>query len=154
MLHDAALLYAHALNKTLNMNGSIHDGHLIVQNMLNYTFEGNLFDRLFPQPTANKQFNGQNKKQLSLSFSGASGKVSIDHVGDRQSALVVKNVQNGRYKRTANFFTGSNLLKVLNDTVVIWPGKTTDVPVGRPECGFLREFCPPDPATGNSTFFV
>ena len=48
MLHDAALLYAHALNKTLNMNGSIHDGHLIVQNMLNYTFEGNLFDRLFP----------------------------------------------------------------------------------------------------------
>ena len=43
MLHDAALLYAHALNKTLNMNGSIHDGHLIVQNMLNYTFQGNIF---------------------------------------------------------------------------------------------------------------
>lgn len=87
-------------------------------------------------------------------ISGASGKVSIDHVGDRHSALVVKNVQNGRYKRTANFFTGRNLLRVLNDTVVIWPGKTTKVPVGRPECGFNQEFCPPDPATGKYEVFV
>jgi len=39
-LHDAAMLYAHALNKTLNKNGTIQDGHLIIQNMFNYSFEG------------------------------------------------------------------------------------------------------------------
>ena len=39
-LHDAAMLYAHALNKTLNMNGTVWDGHLIIQNMYNYSFNG------------------------------------------------------------------------------------------------------------------
>lgn len=115
-LHDAALLYAHALNKTLIMNGSIHDGRLIVHNMLNYTFQG------------------------------ASGNVTIDQVGDRASALVLKNIQNGKYKRTANFFVSRNYLQVLN-TTVIWPGKTTAIPIGRPTCGFNREFCPPPEPT-------
>lgn len=39
-LHDAVYLYAHALNKSLNMNESITNGRMIVQNMLNMTFKG------------------------------------------------------------------------------------------------------------------
>lgn len=115
-LHDAALLYAHALNKTLNMNGSIDNGRLIIQNMLNMTFEGE------------------------------SGRVVIDMVGDRASALQVRNVKDSKYYRVANFFVDSSKLEVLN-TTVNWPGKTTVIPLGRPACGFNSEFCPPPKST-------
>lgn len=71
-------------------------------------------------------------------------------VGDRASALQVRNVKDSKYYRVANFFVDSSKLEVLN-TTVNWPGKTTVIPLGRPACGFNSEFCPPPKSTG--TYF-
>ena len=95
---------------------------------------------------------GKVKKTIFYFFAGASGTVHIDQVGDRASALQLQNVQKGRYKRTANFFVTTNYLQMLNTSTVIWPGKTTAVPIGRPDCGFNNEFCPPEAETGNACF--
>ena len=48
----------------------------------------------------------------------------------------------------ANYFVDSHQLEILNNTVVTWPGGTTEIPLGRPECGFDSEFCPPEKGTG------
>eukprot|EP00794_Sanderia_malayensis_P016937 gene16937-18644_t len=111
-LHDAVLLYALALNKTLNQGKSANDGKAVVENMLN------------------------------ASFTGKSGKVVIDSVGDRSSALQLQNVQNGQYMRVMNYYTNEGRLVMINETVIVWPGKTTTAPLGRPRCGFDNELCP------------
>ncbi|XP_065649694.1 atrial natriuretic peptide receptor 2 isoform X2 [Hydra vulgaris] len=111
LLYDAALLYARALNKTISMNQSIDDGRAIVNNMLNTRFKG------------------------------ASGDVIINDVGDRKSALQIRNINNGGYERVANYYSSSDHLEILQDKVIIWPGKVTTVPLGRPKCGFDKEFC-------------
>ncbi|XP_065654311.1 atrial natriuretic peptide receptor 1 isoform X3 [Hydra vulgaris] len=111
-LHDATMLYAFALNKTLNQNGNVSDGFSIVKNMLNFT------------------------------FSGASGKVRIDHKGDRSAYYQVQNVQNLQFKRVANYFTDTEKF-VDTETRILWPGKTTEVPRGKPKCGFDNELCKP-----------
>lgn len=66
----------------------------------------------------------------------------IDGVGDRTSALQLKNVQNGRYHRVFNYYNEGNRLELLNETTIIWPGNTKTAPVGRPKCGFDNELCP------------
>ena len=42
--------------------------------------------------------------------------------------------------RIANFFGTTGELQLLNQTI-IWPGGTTQIPLGRPACGFDNEFC-------------
>ena len=66
----------------------------------------------------------------------------IDGVGDRTSALQLKNVQNGRYHRVFNYYNEGNRLELLNETTITWPGNTQTAPVGRPKCGFDNELCP------------
>lgn len=41
-LHDSVLVYAHALNKTLNTGGNYTDGRTITQNMFGLEFLGKL----------------------------------------------------------------------------------------------------------------
>lgn len=110
-LYDAALLYAHALNKTLNEGGQVTDGKRIIDNMLNY------------------------------SFKGKSGDVNIDEYGDRKVALKIQNFVNNTYKRVGNYFPKANKFELSNTTKIVWPGGGTDPPIGRPECGFDGEFC-------------
>ena len=56
------------------------------------------------------------------------------------SALQLKNVQNGKYIRVANFFSSKDQLEMLGGTIT-WPGGTKQVPLGRPKCGFDGELC-------------
>lgn len=42
--------------------------------------------------------------------------------------------------RVANYFGTTGELQLLNQTI-IWPGDTTEIPLGRPKCGFDNEFC-------------
>ena len=80
-------------------------------------------------------------KQLdNIYLLGASGAVQIDSSGDRMSALQLKNVQNGKYIRVANFFSSKDQLEMLGGTIT-WPGGTKQVPLGRPKCGFDGELC-------------
>ena len=44
-LHDAVLLYALALNETLNDNGDPTDGQAVTRRMFNRNFRGNSRDR-------------------------------------------------------------------------------------------------------------
>ena len=83
---------------------------------------------------------------------GASGRVVIDHNGDRTSALQFKNIQNGRYHRVFNYFNVEKRLVLLNETVIIWPGGTNQVPLGRPVCGFLGELCITTTGADRKTF--
>lgn len=68
--------------------------------------------------------------------------INIDSVGDRTSALQLKNIQGRKYHRVFNYYNTYNRLELLNETVIVWPGKTKIAPVGRPECGWDSEFCP------------
>ena len=68
-------------------------------------------------------------------------------VGDRASALQLKNIKGSMYTRVANYFVDSANLELLN-TTINWPGGTTVAPVGQPSCGFDNEFCPPGKGTG------
>ena len=68
--------------------------------------------------------------------------VVIDQVGDRKSALQLKNVQKGKYFRVFNYYTSTTDLKIINTTVIIWPGGGKTAPIGRPSCGFDNELCP------------
>ena len=31
---------------------------------------------------------------------------------------------------------------MLSEKTIVWPGKVTAIPLGRPKCGFNEEFCP------------
>ena len=73
---------------------------------------------------------------------GVSGPVGINSKGDRVASYQIKNfLQSGTTDvRIANYFGTSGNLEWLNKTIV-WPGGTTTIPLGRPECGFDNEFC-------------
>ena len=74
------------------------------------------------------------------SRAGVSGLVFIDENGDRAITLQMKNFQNGRMVRVANYFRHSEELEFINATT-LWPGGSVVAPLGRPKCGFNREFC-------------
>ncbi|XP_068752048.1 atrial natriuretic peptide receptor 1-like [Montipora capricornis] len=110
-LHDAIILYALALNETLNENGNIPSGKNISKTMIGTQFEG------------------------------ASGTVLINENGDRVADYRLQSIMSGNKVRIVNFFGTSNRLEFENKTIV-WLGGSTKVPLGRPECGFEKEFCP------------
>ena len=75
-------------------------------------------------------------------LAGASGQVVIDTVGDRSSALQLKNIKNGKYHRVFNYYNSENRLEeLMNKTSILWPGNTKTAPIGRPKCGFASELC-------------
>lgn len=70
---------------------------------------------------------------------GASGPVGIDKNGDRVASYKLQSVVGMKKERVANFF--GTRLEMLNKTFV-WLGGSTAAPLGRPVCGFDKEFCP------------
>ena len=85
-----------------------------------------------------------------LQLAGISGPVFIDENGDRSLSLQMKNFHNGKLFHMASYFrriphypaTSVAKLEILNVTTY-WPGGSVVAPLGRPECGFNGEFCPP-----------
>lgn len=110
-LHDAILLYAHALNDSLSENVNVGNGKNVSKSMI-----------------------GQQ-------FFGVSGPVGIDEKGDRVASYRIQSFLPGmKTVRVANYFGTTGELQLLNQTI-IWPGGTTTIPIGRPACGFDNEFC-------------
>ena len=54
----------------------------------------------------------------------------------------MKNFYNGKLFHMASYFRRTEKLEILNVTTY-WPGGSVVAPLGRPECGFNGEFCPP-----------
>ena len=74
-------------------------------------------------------------------FTGVSGPVGIDAKGDRVASYRLQSFLKGMSSvRVANYFGTTGQLQLLNQTI-IWPGGTTQIPLGRPACGFDNEFC-------------
>ena len=72
---------------------------------------------------------------------GVSGPVGIDEKGDRVASYRLQSFLPGMSSvRVANFFGTTGELQLLNQTI-LWPGGATEIPLGRPACGFDNEFC-------------
>nr|QNG40927.1 ANPR-like 4 [Placozoa sp. H4] len=110
-LHDAIILYALALNATLQEGGNITDGITVANKMMNRT------------------------------FSGVTGEVVIDKNGDRDPDYVLQNLVNGAYMDIGLYISAQQNFSMIPGKVVIWPGNTTVVPKDIPECGWNNEKC-------------
>ncbi|XP_071081532.1 atrial natriuretic peptide receptor 1-like [Haliotis cracherodii] len=114
--HDAVILYALALNETLEANGSISDGAAITRRMWNRTFEG------------------------------ITGTVSIDANGDRNAdySLLDLNPESEKYEVVANYYGNRRRYEPVAGKRVYWAGGLDSPPADTPECGFDGSKCPPD----------
>ncbi|ESP02584.1 hypothetical protein LOTGIDRAFT_237906 [Lottia gigantea] len=114
--HDAVILYATALNETLEANGSISDGAAITKRMWNRTFEG------------------------------ITGTVSIDANGDRNAdySLLDLNPENDKFEVVANYFGNKKQYEKVKGKEIHWAGGRTEPPPDVPVCGFDGSLCPPE----------
>ncbi|EDV21316.1 uncharacterized protein TRIADDRAFT_30655 [Trichoplax adhaerens] len=110
-LHDAIILYALALNDTLQEGGNITDGLTVTRKMFNRT------------------------------FTGVTGEVVIDQNGDRDPDYVLQNLINGAYVDIGLYVSAQQNFSMTPGKVVVWPGNTTVVPKDIPPCGWRNEKC-------------
>ncbi|XP_070550787.1 atrial natriuretic peptide receptor 1-like [Ptychodera flava] len=112
-LYDAVYLYALALNQSLSEGVDPDDGYNISQRLFNRT------------------------------FAGADSEVVIGSDGDRLPNYMLLNVQNGTLVPVVNWFPSRRKFDQRPNVTIYFPGGGTTPPVGRPDCGWDSEFCPP-----------
>ncbi|XP_048251029.1 atrial natriuretic peptide receptor 1-like isoform X2 [Haliotis rufescens] len=114
--HDAVILYALALNETIQAGGKISDGANITRRMWNRTFEG------------------------------ITGTVSIDANGDRNAdySLLDMNPDSGKFEVVANYFGNKKRYEPVPGKEIHWAGGRTSPPPDVPKCGFDGAKCPPE----------
>ncbi|XP_076366600.1 atrial natriuretic peptide receptor 1-like isoform X6 [Tachypleus tridentatus] len=112
--HEAVLLYALALNETLEEGGNITDGRAITHKMWNRTFEG------------------------------ITGNVSIDDNGDRNVdfSLLDMDPETGDFQVVANYYGVSKRFERVPGRKIHWAGDRKDPPPDTPPCGFEGNKCP------------
>ncbi|XP_033732964.1 atrial natriuretic peptide receptor 1-like [Pecten maximus] len=114
LLYDAFRLYAEALN-------------LAYLSGMDFTSVGNISQNMH-----------------NLTFQGAGGQVYITENGTRDSGFVINNIQHGTYVPIA-ISSGTKMSGTTTffNTAVIWSNGVTDIPTGKPRCGWNGELCPP-----------
>ncbi|XP_076439161.1 atrial natriuretic peptide receptor 1-like [Babylonia areolata] len=114
--HDAVILYALALNETLEEGGNVRDGVRITQKMWNRT------------------------------FLGITGTVSIDENGDRNAdySLLDLNPDKEQFEVVANYFGNRKEYEPVPGRSIHWAGGREGPPPDEPKCGFDGAKCPPD----------
>ncbi|XP_071098893.1 atrial natriuretic peptide receptor 1-like [Haliotis cracherodii] len=114
--HDAVVLYALALNETLQANGSVSDGSAITKRMWNRTFEG------------------------------ITGTVSIDANGDRNAdySLLDLNPITNKFEVVANYYGSRKRYIPVPGTEIHWAGGRSSAPPDTPTCGYDGSKCPPE----------
>ncbi|XP_053387550.1 atrial natriuretic peptide receptor 1-like isoform X3 [Mercenaria mercenaria] len=114
--HDAVILYALALNETLEANRSITNGTEITRRMWNRTFRG------------------------------ITGNVSIDDNGDRNAdySLLDMDPETGEFEVVANYFGNTKRYEPVAGKHIRWAGNYEHAPPDTPKCGFDNSKCPPD----------
>ena len=110
--HDAVLLYATALNETVNEFGleAKTDGEQIIKKMWNRT------------------------------ITGVTGNVTINENGDRNAdySLLDMDPKTGNFKTVAVYHGLTNEFKMVGR--IHWPARN-DPPSDKPECGINNELC-------------
>ncbi|BFZ14046.1 hypothetical protein BsWGS_17085 [Bradybaena similaris] len=114
--HDAVILYALALNETIEAGGNVSDGLAITRRMWNRTFEG------------------------------ITGTVSIDANGDRNAdySLLDLNPETDRFEVVADYFGNTKLYTPKDGKKIHWAGGRDGPPPDTPVCGFDGSLCPPE----------
>ncbi|XP_066193808.1 atrial natriuretic peptide receptor 1 isoform X2 [Sylvia atricapilla] len=104
--HDAVLLYAQALNETLERGGSVSDASAVTRQMWNRTFYG------------------------------VTGFFKIDEQGDRESdySLWDMDPEQGDFQIVANYNGTTKKIQMVPGRDIHWPGNA--VPSDVPPCGF------------------
>ncbi|XP_053857335.1 atrial natriuretic peptide receptor 1 isoform X5 [Vidua macroura] len=104
--HDGVLLYAQALNETLERGGSVSDASAITRQMWNRTFYG------------------------------VTGFLKIDEQGDRESdySLWDMDPEQGNFQIVANYNGTTKKIQMVPGREIHWPGNA--VPSDVPPCGF------------------
>ncbi|KAK2143904.1 hypothetical protein LSH36_801g03048 [Paralvinella palmiformis] len=112
--HDAVILYAHALNETLEAGFNATNGTEITRRMWNRTIEG------------------------------ITGNVSIDSNGDRNAdySLLDLNPETGKFEVVANYYGNLGYYEPVPGKKIHWPGGRDTPPPDTPECGFDGTGCP------------
>ncbi|XP_070581797.1 atrial natriuretic peptide receptor 1-like [Ptychodera flava] len=116
-LHDAVLMYAIALNKTLQQGFDARDGKTWLSNV------------------------------KGLRFEGMTGSVVMDENGDREPVFWIMDLRSsGEMEKVAESHTRENGERVFElSNLPIWGkgenGAILDTPRDRPECGFFDEYC-------------
>ncbi|XP_077992088.1 atrial natriuretic peptide receptor 2-like [Glandiceps talaboti] len=113
-LYDTVLLYAHAINRSMEYGQSVDDPYVLTDNMRDIDFEG------------------------------ITGHVIIDGEGDRRSKFILKDLQNNVFNwtifRAVGSMDGMNYtFQRITNISIDWPGR--DIPKDSPRCGFHGEFC-------------
>ncbi|XP_013400521.1 atrial natriuretic peptide receptor 1 [Lingula anatina] len=112
--HDAVILYALALNQTLEDGFNVTDGAEITKRMWNRTFEG------------------------------ITGTVSIDENGDRNAdySLLDLNPETQEFEVVANYYGNRKQYDEVPGKKIHWAGGRTGPPPDVPKCGFDKSKCP------------
>ncbi|KAL8621365.1 hypothetical protein ACOMHN_053386 [Nucella lapillus] len=114
--HDAVILYALALNESLEAGIPISNGSEITQRMWNRTFEG------------------------------ITGTVSIDANGDRNAdySLLDLDPATETFQVVANYYGNKKKYEPVVGRSIAWAGGRRTPPTDNPECGFDGSKCPPE----------
>lgn len=112
--HEAVVLYALALNDTLNEGGMIDDGALVVKNMWN------------------------------RSFQGIDTTITISPTGDRYAdfSLMDLNRKSGHFEMVANFIGRNRQYQPVENKVIDWGTINNKVPSDTLHCGYDLSGCP------------
>ncbi|XP_046396086.1 atrial natriuretic peptide receptor 1-like [Ischnura elegans] len=118
--YDAVILYALALNETLQANGTIRDGENITRRMWNRTFKG------------------------------ITGNVTIDANGDRIAdySLLDMDPETYTFKEVAHYEGATRTLVDVPGAKIHWAGGRTTHPPDKPLCGFDGSLCPDNSLPG------
>ncbi|XP_045184586.2 atrial natriuretic peptide receptor 1-like [Mercenaria mercenaria] len=111
--HDAVVLYALALNETIEADESVTDGSAVTRRMWNKT------------------------------FNGITGSVVIDENGDRimDYSLLDMDPSTGRFQVVVNYIGQSKELVPLPDRRIHWGNEYDSAPPDTPSCGFDNSKC-------------
>ncbi|XP_076448288.1 atrial natriuretic peptide receptor 1-like [Babylonia areolata] len=114
--HDAVMLYALALNESLEAGVPVSNGSEITRRMWNRTFEG------------------------------ITGTVSIDANGDRNAdySLLDLDPASERFHVVANYYGNKKQYEPVEGTSIAWAGGRSEPPTDTPHCGFDGSKCPPE----------
>ncbi|XP_048584263.1 atrial natriuretic peptide receptor 1 isoform X2 [Nematostella vectensis] len=115
-LYDAVLLYAHALNRTLQAGGVINDGIGLVKRMMT----------------------------SSPMFEGKTGPVTIDPKGNRVPVFVFENIQNGTNVRLLTMPSNYHNMSAVTPLRAVWPGGGMEQPDDDPPCVFKSCYTRPN----------
>ncbi|PVD36191.1 hypothetical protein C0Q70_03166, partial [Pomacea canaliculata] len=134
--HDAVILYALALNETLEAGGTVKDGVEITRRMWNRTFQG-------ITGTVSIDENGDRNADYSLLDLNPEKTEPVSVCGAVCRCMSDFVVECGESKIVANFYGNRKMYEPVEGKEIHWAGGKKGPPPDEPQCGFDGSKCPP-----------